>query len=932
MVLVQNLILTSEAALLAGQEEVGGKATGLARLDQAGAKVPPWFVIGSGGLFLHTIKSGLGGQPCDGLAGLRGQLRDGLAGLRGQLRDGLARLNALEPGKPENQRVIEEVAKALQSAILERPVPIEVREELESALPTLGAPPFAVRSSMAGEDSARHSFAGQLESFLFQRDLESVAQSVRLCWASAFSARVLAYRLGTGEPLAIPNMGVVVQKMISGQVSGVVFTAHPTTGQREQALITAAWGQGEGIVSGLCNTDEYVYAHSGAELACTIADKDLALTPDPSGRPGTIEIAVEEGRRRERCLDTGQVIRIGAESVRLAGALGSPQDIEWTLDGESLYLLQSRPITSLPAMENRDGPRLVFDNSNIQESYCGVTTPLTFSFASKGYASVYEQTLHALGASEATIMAHRPMLRNMLGLIRGRVYYNINNWYRGLLLLPSFGRNKEDMEQMMGLQDPVDFIEDQVLTLTEKLARLPRMGRTAFRLLGQFRRLKRSVPRFLEDFQKAYNRVDRGRLPEAGFSELMSLLDQIDREILAHWHVPIINDFWVMMAMGRLRRLVEKSGVDEPNALINNLMAGEEGIESTEPTRMLMRMAKEARQNRPLAEALQEGPPLEAIANLKAGYPEFAARLARYIEKYGDRVMGELKLETITLREDPTFAVLVLRNYLDREDLDPAALATREKVLRTEAETALAGGLGLLGRRRMKGVLKAARTAVKNRENMRLARTRMFGLYRDVYNSLGLRLHEAGRLAQPRDIFYLTVEELAAYHEGRAVATDFQALTASRKAEYAAYEAAELPHHFETVGPVYHGNRYEGPRSEAPAFDGSLLKGIGCYPGVVESPVKVILSPRDELSVNGRILVTVRTDPGWAPLFPTTSGILVERGSTLSHSAVVARELGIPAVVGIPNLLAILEDGEQVRMDGGKGTVERLEPLEGEKS
>jgi pyruvate,water dikinase len=224
----------------------------------------------------------------------------------------------------------------------------------------------------------------------------------------------------------------------------------------------------------------------------------------------------------------------------------------------------------------------------------------------------------------------------------------------------------------------------------------------------------------------------------------------------------------------------------------------------------------------------------------------------------------------------------------------------------------------------MPKVLQNARTSVKYRENMRLVRTRAFGIMRDLFLALGDRLVEAGKLNHRRDIFFLTMDELEAYHEGRSICTDLKSLVQVRRVEFLSYEKQDLPHRFETIGPVYHGNRYEGSSKQVVDPNASVLHGIGCYPGTVEAEVKVVLSPKDELSINGLILATVRTDPGWAPLFPTTSGIVVERGGSLSHSAVIARELGIPAVVGVPGLLSIIENGERVRLDGGAGTIERL--------
>ena len=182
---------------------------------------------------------------------------------------------------------------------------------------------------------------------------------------------------------------------------------------------------------------------------------------------------------------------------------------------------------------------------------------------------------------------------------------------------------------------------------------------------------------------------------------------------------------------------------------------------------------------------------------------------------------------------------------------------------------------------------------------------------------------DVDRLEKPEDIFYLTVDELEAHHEGRSISTDLKGLAALRKVEFSAYEAQDLPHHFQTTGAVYFGNRYRYSGTITIDPNAEVLHGLGCYPGKVHAPVSVIFHPDEAEDLTGTILCTVRTDPGWAPLFPSVSGILVERGSTLSHSAVVARELGIPAVVNIPGLTQILVHGDVVTMDGDAGTVER---------
>ena len=230
--------------------------------------------------------------------------------------------------------------------------------------------------------------------------------------------------------------------------------------------------------------------------------------------------------------------------------------------------------------------------------------------------------------------------------------------------------------------------------------------------------------------------------------------------------------------------------------------------------------------------------------------------------------------------------------------------------------------LGSMQLRWFKKNLGNLRNAIKNRENMRMNRSRMFGLFRDIYVEMGRQFEMYDILDSARDVFYLTTDELDHYFNGVCIQTDFKSLVAGRKKEYDNYPEDDAPHHFETRGMIYHHTDYIYQGSIKVDTDANTLQGIGCYPGKVTEKVRLILSPDEEKSLDGRILCTRRTDPGWAPLFPSAGGILVERGSTLSHSAVVARELGIPAVVNVPGVTKILRDGDCITLDGGKGTIE----------
>ncbi|MCH8499844.1 MAG: phosphoenolpyruvate synthase [Marinobacter sp.] len=893
----QAQALTLNPALL------GGKAANLAWLTREQFPVPRWWVVTTQGFqaLLH-----------------HNQLTDWVD-------QQIQRI-----GNGQDTALLEQVASEILQRLHNMVLPDNLQQELADALQGLEDRYFAVRSSVLGEDAEGASFAGQMDSYLFQRGLSAIADSLRQVAASAFNARALQYRISKGLALSDIRAAVIIQEMVAGDVSGVMFTAHPVTGNRKQVLISAAWGCGEGIVSGLCNTDEFTLGLYDNELDARLADKDVAVVFDYEQDRGTREVPVPESQRQQPALTDAQLHALRDLGRRIAECQRFPQDIEWTLRDGEFHILQTRPITRLPAPNPPLGQRVVFDNSNIQESYCGVTTPLTFSFANKAYATVYEQTMRVLGVSERQIQAHRDMLDNMLGLVNGRVYYNINNWYRGLLLLPSFNSNKADMERMMGLTDPVDLVQDTRATTGDKLRKLPQVLRALFHLLRGFRRMDGLVKEFRERFDIHYQSINRSKLHTLTPGELIAEARRLDRELLGHWTTPILNDFYVMMMNGRVHRTLVAAGFEQPAVLQNNLLSGEEGIESTEPTKVLLQLCALVRQRPTLRYLLEDtcADNSSLLSRIQVLDPEFHSLCLDYIERYGDRTMGELKLESITLRQDPGFLFAVLRNYLGRDDLTPETLAANEARFRQQAEqeafSTIRKQLGARALRRFRKHLGKLRDAIRNRENMRLARTRMFGLYRELFLELGNQLAFHGGLKEPRDIFWLSLDELYAWQDGRSVQARLTPLVEARKVEYADYEQQEPPHHFWTWDMVYLHNEYRYPHTTDAPTDGDLT-GTGCYPGVVEERVRLIFSPEDELSLNGQILCTVRTDPGWAPLFPTAGGILVERGSTLSHSAVVARELGIPAIVGIPGLTQALQNGERVRMDGAKGTIERLD-------
>lgn len=437
----------------AGPARLGGKGAGLAELVAAGVHVPAFLVITAGPFRRHLH---------------RGRIPASI----GQAELRLAETGT-DTGDPRVQAALERISTTLTAAVGSVSLETHLGEALRSTLPVLGPGPFAVRSSMVGEDSARHSFAGQLDSFLCLPTLAEVLEAVIACWASAFGVRALAYRRSAGYGVAGTEMAVVVQHMVEADRSGVLFTANPLTGVRDEHLVTAAWGLGQGIVSGECDTDEYVWHPVDGERRVTVADKSEAVVARPGGGTATEMVAAEA--RHDRCLSREKVQQICHVGEEIASRAGRPMDIEWAFENGQLWVLQARPITSLPPVVGDRAPT-VWDNSNIQESYNGVTLPLSFSFAARAYRRVYRTFARTAGVRPERLDQMEPALRNMVSLIDGRVYYNLNNWYRLISLFPGFAKSKEDMEKMMGVEEPVDFVTDRTSRAGAGRLRPPCLG------------------------------------------------------------------------------------------------------------------------------------------------------------------------------------------------------------------------------------------------------------------------------------------------------------------------------------------------------------------------------------------------------------------------------------------------------------------------
>jgi phosphohistidine swiveling domain-containing protein len=777
----------------------------------------------------------------------------------------------------------------------------------------------AVRSSAVGEDAADASFAGLHESYLFVTE-EKLLAAVEKVWQSAHSERAMTYRREKGLPFEGITIAVVVQQMIDAKASGVVFTANPTSNDVHELVVSSLCGLGEGLVSAGFDADTFVVQKSDLSIKEQLAYKNEAIVFDRDRGTGTRAVNVEDPHARS--LSDQAVRELAQASMAIERSFGKPQDIEFAWDATGLYILQSRPITTLQEHGPAAGHRLLWDNSNIVESFSGVTSPLTFSVIRRAYAIVYRCFAEVMGIPASTIRENQAVFENMLGLFRGQVYYNLLNWYALVRLFPGFEYNRAYMESMMGVREAAQFDEapKPASFARRYFVELPALLKLVGRSAGNFIRIKKLVREFETNFREHYTRWSAIDTKSLRPDELMNLYREFEDRVLWTWRPPIINDFFVMIFYGTLKKLCAKWCGDESGSLQNDLLTGEGGIESAEPAKMLLRLASSAKKDAKLVEAIRADDALVRIRD----FPAFAGEIDRYLDLYGFRCMNELKLEEHSLRDRPEFLMTYVRNYLDASDetLDVARQEVREQALRAEAEQRAFSKLSFFQRPVFRFVLRCARLGVKNRENMRFARTRIFGLVREVVRAMGHRLHEEQLIDAPDDVFYLGLDELWDYVKGTALTTDLRGLIAVRKTEFDAYRAEPvIDERFETFGMAYHRNAFRARKGVEEAPNDGTLRGIACSPGTITGAVKVLRSPQDDLRLAGEILVAERTDPGWVPLYPSISGLLIERGSILSHSAIVAREMGIPTIVGIRGLTSLVKTGDVVTMDGSTGVV-----------
>ena len=777
---------------------------------------------------------------------------------------------------------------------------------LVAAAPSFAGGPLVVRSSAVGEDGAAQSFAGQLESVLHVRDVAGLERAVLQVWGSYWSERVHFYRSARGAEEA--GMGVIVQRQVDARAAGVMFT-------------TTAEG------------------HILVELTAGLADRLVAGDVDGErvvlDRAGVVRFRDDRATR----LNDDVFIELHRLALALERELGGPQDIEWALGRDGVvYVVQSRAITapvsvaSLLSRAPRAGARrVVWSNANINENYPRQVTPLLYSIATAGYANYFRNLALAFGASPWRIEAMEPAFRRIIGAHGGRMYYSLSAIHSVLRLAP-FGRQlSASFDEFVGA-DGSD-VATHAPRAVSRTRQLLEAATIVARAGWHFATLERRVRRFERRADDLAKRSDPALLGAMSITELGDLVAEFMEIRRRHWVDASLADAASMLCYGALagllRRAYAGAGRDEVHT---SLLKAIPGVVSGEPVLALWDLSRVVRADRVLHVLVEHQAPrkvLEIVATEKR-FARFHDGLTKYLDHWGFRCSEELMLDSPSFQEDPAPVIDMVRAYARVDGPSPAA-AMRTQAAERELETSrvLEELSGRVVSRRVPlgyaaivgALLPRTHAAIRYRERVRLKQALLYSRCRRIALAIGEVLVRRGTIASVDDVFFLTADELIEIASGTTLLPDaIRAVVVARRSEYARVSAVSPPDSFTLDEGEYFSS--PGATFSTPDEDGGAMRGTPACGGQARGRATILSSATEaERLAQGDVLVTRQTDPGWGPVFFLISGLVIERGGMLSHGAIIAREFGIPCVVGVKHAMERIPSGAAVDVNGDSGVV-----------
>jgi pyruvate,water dikinase len=863
---------------------VGGKGANLGEMTRAGFPVPPGFCITTAAYREFVAAS----PELDGL------------------------LDALEGTAPDDLSRMGELGKRIRDHLTALPVPDAIRASILTTWRETGPEhPYAVRSSATAEDLPTASFAGQQDTYLNVRGEGHLLDAVRRCWASLFTDRAIAYRATNGFPHRSVLLSVVVQRMVLPEVSGIMFTADPITGRRQTVSIDASFGIGEALVSGLVTADLY-QVRSGVIVTRRISRKAVAVRGVPDG--GTVTEEVPASDQERQALPDELILELAALGSRIEGHFGRPQDIEWCRADGAFCVVQSRPITTLyPPPQARDGSlHLYFSFGHVQMMTepmkpLGVSVLRTFfpvgDRTPEGESEIAREAGSRLFVDLNPILSYR-RLRDVVPRALTNVDEKASRAVAAFLKRPKYRAALGP-----GRRVSLSTVRAVAPVLVEVFAALVYRDFT-----GGIDRVERAMAESVARWEQALGEASG---PDQ-VAQIRGMLRSLFPEVL---RMRILQNLPPAIAAFRLIASLSTRWLGDA-AELGDIARAPRGNVTTEMGLALGDLADVVRAHPHALERLREADDTTLVSSLDgvAGGAEVRRAIESFLERYGMRGTGEIDLTRPRWREAPTQLIPAIeshrksgspgehrRAFLDGEcQADLAAARLLERLEETP--------FGWLKRRVMRRLITVYRCRIGLREHPKFYVVQLLDLAKRGILHEAQELADAGILSSPDDVFWLSLSELEESLRTRQV--DRHLLDA-RRDRFAADGSLRPPRLITSEGEVV-----EAPPGEG--LPAGALAGTAASAGVALGRARVVRKLEEARIEKGDILVAPYTDPAWTPLFPIAAGLVTEVGGLMTHGAVVAREYGIPAVVGVDGATGAIKDGALIRVNGTQGYVEVL--------
>lgn len=856
----------------------GGKAHALAQLIQAGYRTPPGVVLLDALLQSHLERSGL----TEDVECLAHQLdildRDQLMRRSAAIRDQICRT-------PLAADLVAELAALYQDRWHDKAI--------------------VARSSAVGEDSRQHSFAGQLDSFLNIRSLAELDVAICRTWASLWSDRCLSYQRHKG--IRLRHMGVIVQEQIDAKYSGVLFSsARGASTSEPLMLLEYCSGLADRLVAGEVTP------------GCMELNRDngaVMLHRLPAAPATPLPQALAE--------------QLASDALWMEREFGYPLDIEWSADAQGrLHFLQARPITSGP-----ESSVTVWTNANIAENFPEPVSPLLYSIALQGYSAYFRNLGLGFGIARKRIDAMQDALDHLIGAHAGRLYYNLSNIHALLQLAPGGTYLIRYFNDFVGAKEfPTS---SQAPPRMNSIERFIEALLIPLRTIWQYVWIRRRIAAFEETVDAYSAQTALERLRNKPLSELRCDLHGFLHIRLRRWNNAALADTAAMVCYGLLKTVLQRSlGGDASTSLHNDLLKGLPEVASNMPVLKLWDLSREIRRDPALLALFTQFDEHTIWQRLQEpAHTTFHRRLLDYLELWGFRSSSELMLTIPTPQERPQPTLALLKTYVARSGPAPLELLTEQAIARERCTRAVRRALTPAAWRRalrflnradwVALLLRATQGAIGLRERARMRQARLYVRLRHVVLAIGEKLRSAGTFSAADDVFWLTYQELDELLAGHAMFPDsVSELITQRQLLHAQFSKVTPPDTFSL--PVGAYLTLDEPVSAKPSAmqETRQIAGVGACGGRITARA-VILRDASEghLLQDGDIAVTRQTDPGWASVFFLVKGLVVERGGMLSHGAIIAREYGIPAVVGVADATRTILSGDRITVDGDNGVV-----------